>query len=49
MADRKGAIRHAEEPASVAAEDFTAAAVEALMVAVAAGGDRKFRYVSGRS
>jgi hypothetical protein len=42
MADRKGAIRHAEMPASVAAEAFTAAAVEALMLAVAAGGDRNF-------
>jgi hypothetical protein len=42
MADRKGAIRHAEMPASVAAEDFTAAALEALTVAVADGGDRNF-------
>jgi hypothetical protein len=41
MADRKGAIRHAEAPASVAAEDFTVAEVEALM-AGAAGGDRNF-------
>jgi hypothetical protein len=49
MADRKGAIRHAETPASVAAEAFTAAAVEALMVVVAAGGESKFRYVSARS
>jgi hypothetical protein len=41
MADRKGAIPHAETPASVAAEDFTAAALEALTVG-AAGGDRNF-------
>ena len=41
MVDRKGAIRHAEAPAWVAAEDFMAGEAEGFRGAVVVAGNRK--------